>query len=265
MIALFFTLLLGSSYFLLEQAASSYTNLPFAFYQVVGALFLYRFLKTKKMENLLISAISLGLSAWTRPAAEPFFLACLLVLLIANFSWRKLLAPLIFLTTYLVLGYPWQIYVKYALKGIIYDVGWVAKHGSYAIAQHPQTFLNFSALGEIFQRLMSSLIDFRFYGAGGILFLLFIFLNWKSLKKEKHLSLLIFLNLSFWIIFIFTLGAMSSFNPGWKIILHDSMGRVFLGIYPLLLFYVAKTDLVWEIFEKRKKDASNDATFAKAK
>lgn len=264
-ISLFFTLLLGSTSFLLEQAASSYTNLPFAFYQITGALFLYRFLKSKKMENITLSGISLGLSAWTRPAAEPFFLACLLVLLVANFSWRKVLSPLIFLAIYLLVGYPWQIYVKYGLKEIIFDAGWFIKGSSYSLSHYPQNLLNFPALGEVFQRFTSILTDFRFYGAGGILFLLFIFFNPGGLKKEKSLLFLIFLNFLFWIASIFALGVMGSFKPAWKIILNDSMVRVFLGIYPLLLFYVAKTDLVWEIFEKRKKDASNDATFAKAK
>ncbi len=248
-VSLFFTLLLGSSYFLLDQAVISYANLPCAFYQVTGALFLYQFLKTKNKENLIIAGMSLGLSAWTRPAVEPFFLACFLVLLIFNFSWKKIYALILFPLLYFSIGYPWQIYIKYGLKKTVYDTDWIVSGVHNAAVYYPWQLFNFNALFEVLKRLIIILSDFKLYGAGGLLLFLFLILNIKNYKKEKEILLLIFLNLLFWIVSIFGFGVMASFNFGWEIILQDSMTRVFLGIYPLLIFYVAKTSLIREIFE----------------
>jgi 4-amino-4-deoxy-L-arabinose transferase-like glycosyltransferase len=238
-----------------EQGTSSYTNLPFAFYQITAALFLYRFLKERKRKDLLLSGIIFGLSAWTRSVSEPYFLACFLILIIYLPKLKlteKLYLSVGFLLLYLVIGFPWQIYVRY-LGVVSFSVGWMVQKNIYTLNQYPQNYFNIDALGKVVERLLTILADFKLFGAGGILFFLSFILSRRSIKKEKILILLIFLNLCFWILSIYGLGVVVSFRESWENILQDSMSRVFLGIYPLLLFYVAKTDLIFEIFDGKKK------------
>lgn len=89
-----FTTLLATSAEIYSHALISYTNLPYTTYLIIGIIFLTEAYRDKKSssDNLLLSAIFIGLSTWVR-SAEPFWLivvAAAMILSIKKKSFRDM-------------------------------------------------------------------------------------------------------------------------------------------------------------------------------
>lgn len=92
---LFFTLLLLVAQPIFYHSLISYTNLPFTVYLSLGAICIYLWdreqtLRDKKKETgyLVLSALLVGLSTWTR-SVEPFWAAILLIVFIVSIHRKK--------------------------------------------------------------------------------------------------------------------------------------------------------------------------------
>ncbi|KKR53904.1 MAG: hypothetical protein UT88_C0005G0012 [Candidatus Woesebacteria bacterium GW2011_GWD2_40_19] len=85
---IFFTLVLLLAQPLFYHSLISYTNLPFTVYISLGAISIYLWDKKKEVGYLILSALLVGLSTWTR-FNEPFWLATLLVVFIVSIYRKK--------------------------------------------------------------------------------------------------------------------------------------------------------------------------------
>ncbi|MBA7489552.1 hypothetical protein ES702_00086 [subsurface metagenome] len=111
--ALLFTLIIVTNPGIYFYAASSYINLPFAFYFAAGIMYLYRWMSTRKRGFLSLAGVFFALFAWTRHESIPFFLGSLVVLIIFAISRRRLFAPILFALLYFSVQPLWRIYLAH--------------------------------------------------------------------------------------------------------------------------------------------------------
>lgn len=109
--ALLFSLIMVTNPGIYFYAASSYINLPFAFYFAAGIMYLYRWMSTQKKGFLSLAGIFFALFAWTRRESMPFFLGSLLILIIFAISRRRFFAPILFTLLYFSVEPLWKIYL----------------------------------------------------------------------------------------------------------------------------------------------------------
>jgi len=94
------------------QATIAYADLPFAFYYVGSAIYLYRFLTERKRAWLAVSAILVGLAGWTRTEGPLYLAINLALLLIFTRPIRDMLKhPALYAGIFLALWLPWTVYI----------------------------------------------------------------------------------------------------------------------------------------------------------
>jgi hypothetical protein len=232
--ALLFTLLLAATRPIFGHAQIAYSNLPYTVYLIGGYLYLYRFLKEKKLFNLIISSLLVGFSAWTR-IVEPFWITAVLALLVILFSdktlpfHKKLGLALMYFLLISAIRYPWLNF-----------------ENSYLQNQRDTLQRAPKYLGILFQfdwRNLLAVIDYLITSIIRpqlLLYLVFaISLFGRPRKKVVSIifPLIIFLNLG--LMFAGTIILSVSFETWNKIA--GSVTRLSMIFIPLLLFEVALT------------------------
>ncbi|HBP51383.1 TPA: hypothetical protein DD455_03575 [Candidatus Shapirobacteria bacterium] len=232
--------LLVTTPLLAQQAQIAYTNMTFAVYVGLAMVFLVSFMATERREELIYSILLLGASAWIRAATLPFVAMFLFALVLFGFKNRPTWKAVPFLIGwYLFFEFPWRFFQTNILKITGYE-----QRGISAIAQANLPSL-LGLLPEVLRTLSNNLLYFPIIGGVGALFLLSVFfsLAYPFFKKKTEKPFLLGLKVTIAGIFIWTLLAISIFPFAedlrlWRLLLTDSMTRLFMVFYPLMLFTI---------------------------
>lgn len=172
-VGILFTALLTTTPLLWEHATIAYTNLTFTFYYAIGVLYVYRWVLTSRLPFLLIGAILLGFSAWTRYGSEPLFLAVLLPLIVYAIIKKQPYAPFLLTAIFILFDLPWLLYQRYILE--------VRPTELYQIQllrwDIPRLQLTLTYLGEYLTR-------FSTQGTIWLVFILLIILSVTNLRRQ---------------------------------------------------------------------------------
>ncbi|GAB4028102.1 MAG: hypothetical protein Fur0011_7390 [Candidatus Microgenomates bacterium] len=115
--ALIGVILVATSSELFDHATFAYTNLPYTSYLIAGLLYL---LSTTSRE-LILGALMIGLSCWTR-SAEPFWLLAWLLLIFQSARFKTFKPLLIGSFALYAIRYGWIQYYNSVVAGLIGEV-----------------------------------------------------------------------------------------------------------------------------------------------
>jgi hypothetical protein len=226
--ALLFTVLLASLPYLFEHSRRVYADLTCALYYTSGTLYLFRYFREGSRSRLILSGLLCALAVWTKP--EGWFLTAANTIVLSLFLLRRrkagliivFLFPVIFvggswgLYSYLVMGHSNSFVAMFqdAAGGIIRgDLCW-SKLG---------TILQYSGMMLLFRRSWEWLIP---------LFLLVVFLRWRSFQYSGYLFAVIALNFAT-LIFVFY-----SIPENYMRMMRQTVEREYMHFFPVLVFYI---------------------------
>ena len=250
-IALVSTALLASTPVVFEHSTFAYTNLPYAIFISLGTIYLYIWIaKGRKIGYLILSALMMGLSTWTR-ASEPFwavgFFAVIVYSIYRFVKYRdSILSPIWYFLTFFPIKEIWaKIYFE-LLNGPSSTVSLL----SAEIASHKNALfnvaLNFEKLTEVFIFIWQFVVV-TWYPIS-ILFVLSLALNLKNIIRKSSTMFLVFILLHFALLIYGTY--IFSSNAYWNSI-PDSARRLAMFFLPLMLFYIGLS--IGEISSKISK------------
>lgn len=227
--ALFLTLIAISYGGIFSQAQIAYTNLPYLVYLILSYGYLFAGLKNRKVGYLLISAVLLGLSTWTR-STEPFWLISLAVAIMGTILVKKYLGAFYYLTITILIRYPWIGFVNANYKNI--DV----------LKYAPQTIglffsnISISRINQVTVYVWRNVYSQHYISIAAV-FLLAVFLIVH--KKFKGNSALLLFSLLGNLIFIW-IGTylLSITKQNWKAI-GESAQRMSIFLTPLCLLIIS--------------------------
>lgn len=214
------TILVATSSELFDHATFAYTNLPYTAYLIAGLLYLL----SPTRRELLIGALLIGLSSWTR-SAEPFWLLAWLLLIFQAVRTKD--TKTLFIGSLALYGirYGWTQYYNGVVAGIIGDLPGLTQQLSLA---HLPTI--YQRLPSYYWYLRLNVIDpYRGYWFL-LLPMLFVWLKYRS----PRLGILIFLQLATLTIVVAGVILMSLYLTSWAEI-GTSARRMVLFIIPLSL------------------------------
>jgi 4-amino-4-deoxy-L-arabinose transferase-like glycosyltransferase len=236
-ISLITSLLLVTTPVIFDHSTFAYTNLPYTTFLVTGSIYLYIWLvKNKPVGYLILSALFIGLSTWTR-VAEPFWVINILVLvLLSIYRFKKyLLSTLIYTFTFLLIKEPWSLVNNYQLANSgASKASFVTAELSSYTAKLLGTPFDLTRIGEvavfIYKHVIVSWYPLLF------LFLICVFINFKDFFKKVNIfflgAMLLHFSLLFYATYVF------SFNfPEWTDI-PDSTKRMAMFFIPPMIFYI---------------------------
>ncbi len=213
---------------LFEHSMMAYTNLPYTVYLVMGTIYLYRWIIDEGKRYVLLSALMMGLSTWTR-SFEPFWLVILGFVILFSFWKKTLLAPLIFGLAFFLLQQPWKIFSSGILGSNFSTVSIITDSTKNVISG-----FDVNALIKVTQFLYTNVIVFWQP-------ILWLFLAAVWLKRRNFLrsKLTLFLLLIFGYFLTLVAGAyMFTFMfPEWKDI-PGSASRMAMFFPVLFVFYI---------------------------
>lgn len=232
--------LLTTTPLLAQQAQFAYTNMPFATYLGLAMVFLASFIATERREDLIYSIFLLGASAWIRAATVPFVAMFLTVFILLGFKNRLAWKAIPFLLGwYLFFEVPWRFFQTRVLQVAVYE-----QRGILALKEVDLGTLT-GLLPEVLRSLNNNLLSFQLIGGMGVLFLLsivfslvFLFFG-KKLERTFLSSLIITIaGILIWIFLAMSLFPFSDDYRLWTLLLTDSMSRLFIAFYPIMLFSI---------------------------
>jgi hypothetical protein len=254
-ITLLMSLMLATTPTIFDHSTFAYTNLPYTVFLSIGSIYLFTWLvKKKPIGYLILSAILMGLSTWTR-IAEPFWAINILILVFFSiYKFKKYLFPtILYIICFLFIREPWKLVNSHQLvdSGAVKTLPVISEAGAYATALLETTF-NQVRICEVavfvYQNVIVSWFPLLF------LFLFCVFINLKGFFKKSGTLFLVIILLNFGLLLYSSY--LFSFNfSGWKDI-PDSARRMAMFFMPLMIFYTGlslgenKTDENKKIIEK---------------
>lgn len=115
--ALLGTILVATSSELFDHATFAYTNLPYTAYLISGLLYIL----SGARRDLILGALLIGLSSWTR-SAEPFWLLAWLLLGYQSLKLKDLKTFLFASVSLYGIRYGWTQYYNHIVSGLMGDV-----------------------------------------------------------------------------------------------------------------------------------------------
>jgi len=227
---------------LLGHSTFAYTNLPYTVYFVMGTIYLYIWMAKQKRGYLILSALMVGLSTWTR-SYEPFWLVNLGILILYSLVKRKFLAPILYSLIFFPIQQQWLVYQSKNLHAES-TVGRVTKSISILT-----TKIDFSRMGEVALYLFHNVINS--WQPLLTLFLVVIFLELKKGRKEVNYFLLLLILTNF-LLLVLGIYIASFTYPEWRDI-PDSVTRLSMFFLPLFLFYVFSSRVIQQTFHDGRK------------
>jgi hypothetical protein len=215
------------------QATIAYADLPFAFYYVGSAIYLYRFLTERKLAWLTISAILVGLAGWTRTESPIYFAINLAVLFAFTRPLRDALKHAVIYTgIFAALWLPWTIYTRLANYG---DYFGFAPIGFMDVLAGQ---LDTARLGAILDYLGQRSVATQDWGLLWIALPVALLFGIKYWRMHAPLIILITLNLLAVIYTYYVATAQSYFSVDWW--LATGFDRMNLHWIPLCAFYLGQ-------------------------
>ena len=235
------TLLLSTIPTIYNHSTFAYTNMPYAVFISLSSIYLYIWItKKKEIGYLILSAILMGLSTWTR-STEPFWVInILLLVLLCFYKFKRFILPaILFIVIVYSFREPWNMVNNYlsVKEGDFQKEAQITQElSSYGLAI-TKIQIDFNRIKEIIIYIYKNII--RSWYPLLFLFGYSMILNTKSIfhKKSSVFLLLIFLYFSLLLFgtYFFSFGASS-----WRAI-PDSARRMAMFFMPLMVYYIGLT------------------------
>jgi hypothetical protein len=215
----------------------AYTNIVYL--ATLGISFLYLAEYIYKPSRFLASqtGLLLGLAAWTRPATLPFFISSLILVLLFSLRSKRKADIFSFSLPFIVISGSWLLYQKLILAVPTYE-----SVNLLQLSQVNLLSLIFESLPLVFLNLANyfapNLSTFSSGATGVFIFVAImaqLFINWKKAVNSNAVVLL--LQLATWIGLAIIIRLQYTDINTWLTILADSMQRLFIIFYPLLIYY----------------------------
>jgi hypothetical protein len=220
------------------QSTIAYADLPFAFYYIASAIYLYRFLTDRKRAWLVVSAVLVGLAAWTRTEGPMYFAINLVVLLVFARPFKGTVKQAsLYAAIFVALWLPWTIWTR------------VANYGDYfgfapiGIADAATGRLDTTRLGAILSYLGQRVFAMQDWGLLWIGLILALVLAFRTWRTHAPLIALIALNVLAVIYTYYVATAQSSFDVNWW--LTTGFDRITLHWIPLSVFLLGEAIGAW--------------------
>jgi hypothetical protein len=236
--SLLLTAIVAESPKLFDHTQWAYTNLPYSIYLILASIYLYFGVKNKQLGSYVMSAFLIGLSTWTR-TAEPFWISCVVVAVLAPVFFKKWSWPIIYVAIFTIIMIPWRVFQTVHQQGTFNVAGDLALT-VYSTVNHLQV----SDLISTFNFVMKSVV----FNYKEFYVILIMILIGKLVLKIKDWTYTILVLLDMVIIFGGTLALVRS-TIYWNQI-PDSLARLAMFVPPMIIFMLAK--LIAEIKNEKK-------------
>lgn len=175
--SLIFALFIALSPELFLHGHLAYTNLPFSIFIVLGSVYVYLFTKSHNYSDLIISAISIGLSTWSR-TTEPFWMIPLWTVLLFSLINKKIIPSIIYMIIFFCIQLPWRNFHPGNLSQVAYNPVFDISNNATYLAYH----INLKVISSIISFLWINV--FKYYL---IFFIIPILLVLKKIiNKDLH-------------------------------------------------------------------------------
>ncbi len=221
--ALFFALALALTGEIYSHSTLAYTNLPYTIYYSLGLIYLFSWLRTKSIGDLITSALLVGLSSWVR-SSEPFWVAPVIVVALVTFVERSWGKGLFYALAVLGFKAPWNAF----LRSFYPDTT-----SSWVVQQKVDLYLLFYRFIEVATYVAKNVIkkEMLLYA----MFALSLFLIKKKEKSTKIFASIIILNM----LIVFGGIYVYSFVYAKWVLVGDSVSRMSMIFIPLVIFFLA--------------------------
>lgn len=222
------TLIFTSTPIFLHHSTFAYTNLPYVAYLVSGLFFLFVFITKENIGYLVLSAIMLALSRWTR-FVEPFWLSGVVAVLLYALYRKKIVAAIIFGIILSILNKPW----------VNFSTTFTTTQPSSAQAQvYRQTETLFRNIDLDRARVVAVYLFENvvlYWRPILYVFLIAIIIGVKKLRYRKSTIILVMIIFNFGLLYIGTY-LLSLYHSYWNQI-PDSARRLAMFFFPLFIYY----------------------------
>lgn len=227
--SLLFTAILMMTGPLFYHSIISYTNLAYTVYLALGAIAIFLWDKKKQSGYLILSAILIALSTWTR-TTEPFWLGAIFIVILLSIYRKKIWPVLAYIAIVFPIREMWIVF-KGSLSG-----------GGASIAAETSGYA--SLVPSIFdwgkwKMVLSYLYKYTILPWGKIFaaFILALIIDF-ILKKQKEFFLMFFIVFVFLGILIVGTYFFTAVVSNWFAI-GDAAQRLSMLFYPLFIFCIA--------------------------
>lgn len=228
--SLLFTTILMMTGPLFYHSIISYTNLAYTVYLALGAIAIYLWDRKKEMGYLILSAILIALSTWTR-STEPFWLGAIFIVILVSIYRKKIWPALAYVAVVFPIREVWKIF-QGSLSGANASIA--SEASGYANIA-PNVF-DWGKWGKVF----TYLYKYAVLPWGGI-FIAFILalIAMFIIKKQKNLFLIFFIVIIFLGVFVFGTYFFTIIMPSNWFAIGDAAQRLSMLFYPLFIFSIA--------------------------
>lgn len=243
-IALISTFVLGSTPILYYHSTFAYTNLPYTIYMASGLLYLFLFLANKSIKTLILSALLVGLSTWSR-SAEQFWVTPLLILFGYSLFRKNILPVIIYSLVFFAVRQPWSLFLA-GLYGRYYSISTQAVTAGKVLVEGQ---IDFSRLMEVLRFVYQNVIVG--WGPVWILFIFCLSFELLLLGRTKRLIVVAVVALNLGILIAGTYFLGLRFRD-WRD-LTDSASRSSMFFIPLFVYYIGTSDIINRLFSAIRK------------
>lgn len=226
---LLFTLILLTVQPLFYHSLLSLTNLPFSVYLSLGAICVYLWDKKKEVGYLILSALLVGLSTWTR-SSEPFWVGIFLIIFIVSVYRRRLFNVLTYSLFFFPILEGWKVFQNYLARSDPPDA--IATAGYSKILPGLLNIQNWwLIIGYLYEHVVKP------WGAVFAVFILAV-LSLFLLRKVSKYFLLFFI--TFTLLGVLVAGVfIFSVDLDYWYRIGDAIERLSMLFYPLFIFCIA--------------------------
>ncbi|MBL7068765.1 MAG: glycosyltransferase family 39 protein [Candidatus Omnitrophica bacterium] len=237
--ALIFTFILAAIPQFNKFSSIGYADFILTFYFTAGFLYLFNWMRTRRVRYLILSAVLLGLSCWTKTEGWALFLACAFILFLfvsLNLKGERkgYLKLILFISAVLVIGLPWvHIVDTVQLENEAYG------SGTFGLNRLFTAFLNLDRCPRIAYEFQKQFFGPKKWNIIWIIFLALFALNLKKAFKGemKYITLLLlFIIAGYGSVYL--LMPLKESEPI-NIYISTSLSRLFIHFTPLCVYWVA--------------------------
>lgn len=237
--ALLFTFILATIPQFNRFSSIGYADFILPFYFTASFLYLFRWMKDKRTRFLILSALFMGLSCWTKMEGWALFLITLLVFLLCivlNLKVEKkgIFKLCIFSLVVLLIGGPWILLINtMQLENEAFQFR------SFGFKRFVSSFFNFDRCPRIAYEFQKQFFGPKKWNIIWIVFLALFVLNLKSVFKGdmKYITLLLILIMSAYG-YSYLLMPLKEGEPI-NIYISTNLSRLFIHFTPLCVYWVA--------------------------